>query len=93
MAAADVKLLFGRRLRELRKLRGWSQEDFAQHVGLDRSYMGGVERGERNVSLENIARIAAGLEVSLPALFEFEAAQDANTSGSPAEGVAGGDRT
>ena len=52
MDQSDVKILFGKRIRELRKLRGWSQEEFALHVGLDRSYVGGVERGERNVSLE-----------------------------------------
>jgi transcriptional regulator with XRE-family HTH domain len=58
-------------VRELRRARGWSQEQFAQLVELDRSYMGGVERGERNVSLENIAVIASGLEISLAELFSF----------------------
>ena len=71
MEFADIKILFGNRVRELRRQRGWSQERFAQVVNLDRSYMGGVERGERNVSLENIALIAAGLGVSLSVLFDF----------------------
>lgn len=71
MALADIKILFGNRVRELRRQRGWSQEYFAQVINLDRSYMGGVERGERNVSLENIALIAAGLGVSLSVLFDF----------------------
>lgn len=69
MAETDVKALFGKRVRELRKRRSWSQEEFAHHVGLDRSYMGGVERGERNVSLENICLIAKALDVSPAELF------------------------
>lgn len=70
MDEPDVKVLFGRRVRELRKSRGWSQEAFALHVGLDRSYIGGVERGERNIGLENICLIAASLGVSPSNLFE-----------------------
>ena len=70
MDQSDVKVLFGSRLRELRKSRGWSQEAFAVHVGLDRSYVGGVERGERNVSLENICLLAFRLDVPVSELFE-----------------------
>lgn len=69
MSANDIKSFFGGRVRELRKLRGWSQEDFAFRIGLDRSYLGGVERGERNVSIENIARIAKTLGVEITELF------------------------
>jgi transcriptional regulator with XRE-family HTH domain len=54
---------FGRRVRELRKKRGLSQEALALEAGLDRSYVGGVERGERNLSLSNIHRIAKALSV------------------------------
>lgn len=61
--------MFGGRVRELRKRRGWSQEAFASHVGLDRSYIGGIERGERNVSLENICLIATALDVAPSKLF------------------------
>lgn len=70
MPTADVKVLFGERVRHLRKERGWSQEEFAHNVGLDRSYMGSVERGERNVSLENICLIAAALAVPPAELFQ-----------------------
>jgi transcriptional regulator with XRE-family HTH domain len=77
MAETDVKILFGTRVRQLRKARGWSQENFAHDVGLDRSYMGGVERGERNVSLENICLIARALAVSPAELFKgWDAAAD-----------------
>lgn len=70
MDKPDVKVLFGNRLRELRKARKWSQEEFALRVDLDRSYIGGVERGERNISLENICQIAAALQVLPAKLFQ-----------------------
>ena len=60
---------FGKAVRERRKRLGVSQEEFADMCGLDRSYVGGVERGERNISLENIGRIAKGLGISLSELF------------------------
>lgn len=69
MDTVNVKALFGQRLRELRQLRGWSQEEFALHAGLDRSYLGSVERGERNISLENISVLATALGVPAAELF------------------------
>jgi transcriptional regulator with XRE-family HTH domain len=54
---------FGAAIRDIRKERGFSQEDLALEAGLDRSYFGGVERGERNVSLANVFRIADALSV------------------------------
>ena len=69
MDAIEIRLQFGARVRQLRVGRGWSQEEFARQVGLDRSYIGGVERGERNISLENICRIAFGLGVCAEELF------------------------
>lgn len=56
---------FGQRVRQLRKKAGYSQESFADECGLDRTYVGGIERGERNVSLLNIERIAKTLGISL----------------------------
>ena len=70
MDASSVKTLFGSRVRQLRLARGWSQEEFARQVGLDRSYVGGVERGERNISLENICLIAVGLGIAPAELFQ-----------------------
>ena len=61
---------FGERVRALRKAKGFSQEDFALEIGLDRTYMGGVERGERNLALLNIRKIAAGLHISEKDLFK-----------------------
>ena len=51
----------GHAVRRLRQTRKFSQEAFADHVGVHRTYMGAVERGEQNVSLSNLERIAAGL--------------------------------
>ena len=50
-------------IRRLRVQRGWSQESLAERVGIHRTYMGSVERGERNVAIDNICRIAWGLGV------------------------------
>lgn len=72
MPVRNVKVAFGGRLRSLRQARGWSQERLAQAVGLDRSYVGGVERGERNVSLENISKFARGLGVKPSELLAFD---------------------
>lgn len=73
MIADDVKVLFGNRVRQLRKAKGVSQEAFANAVQIDRSYFGSIERGERNVSLENICLIAAGLGVPPHELLRFDA--------------------
>ena len=59
----------GNRLRALRAARGWSQEGFAHHCGLDRTYYGGIERGERNVAVINLLRIGRALEVEPSELF------------------------
>ncbi len=59
----------GRRIRALRKERGFSQEAFASEAGLDRAYYGGIERGERNVAALNLFRIAAALQVEVGELF------------------------
>lgn len=53
----------GKRIRQLRAERGYSQESFAIACGLDRTYIGGIERGERNLGLKNLFRIAHALEV------------------------------
>ena len=67
---ADILERFGLRLRELRKEQGYSQERFAAACGLDRTYIGGIERGERNVALRNIESIAQSLGITLAELME-----------------------
>lgn len=66
----SIEKAFGAKLRELRKARGLSQEAFAELAGLDRSYLGGVERGARNVSLININRISLALKMPMEELFK-----------------------
>jgi transcriptional regulator with XRE-family HTH domain len=66
----EIRKHFGIRLRLLRSERNWSQEVFADECGLHRTYIGGVERGERNISLDNIAKIAMALNVDIAALFK-----------------------
>ena len=66
----DILKRFGARIRKMRKDRGFSQETFAAHCELDRTYMGGIERGERNVALRNIERIAGALGISISELMK-----------------------
>ena len=67
----DVLKLFGVRVRHLRKKKNWSQEELADRTGFHRTYIGMVERGERNVSLKNIAKFAEAFGLSIKELFEF----------------------
>ena len=56
---------FGNKVKKLRKAKGWSQEYLAKRAGLHRTYIGSIERSERNVSLINIERIAKALCVKI----------------------------
>lgn len=60
----DPRQQFGHRLRQLRQARGLSQEGLAELAGLHRTYVGSVERGERNIGIANIHALAAALGVS-----------------------------
>jgi transcriptional regulator with XRE-family HTH domain len=66
---SPAHVAFGNAIRAIRKEQGISQEAFALKCGLDRSYYGAVERGERNVSLTNIVRIAEALDTPLATIF------------------------
>ena len=68
MNNGDILTRFGKRVRKLRKSQGYSQESFAAECGLDRTYLGGIERGERNVALQNIGAIAKALRISVSKL-------------------------
>ncbi|MDR1854281.1 MAG: helix-turn-helix domain-containing protein [Azoarcus sp.] len=71
----DPRSLFGLRLSEMRKSRGWSQERLAAESGLARSYVGGVERGQRNIALLNICKLADALGLAPGALLTPAAAE------------------
>jgi transcriptional regulator with XRE-family HTH domain len=68
--ATALRLRFATRMREVRTARGLSQEALAEACGLHRTYIGSVERGERNISIDNIERIAASLDVAPSTLLE-----------------------
>jgi transcriptional regulator with XRE-family HTH domain len=66
----ETARLFGRNVRAIRMKQGLTQAALAEMAGLNRSYLGGVERGARNITMENIERIARALAVPVAALFE-----------------------
>jgi transcriptional regulator with XRE-family HTH domain len=61
----------GKRIRDLRKARNWTQEDLAGATGFDLSYIGGLEVGRRNPTLRTLVIVAKGLKVPVRDLFEF----------------------
>ncbi len=63
--AEDIKILFGQNLRKIRVAQKISQEELAFRSGLHRTYVSSVERGERNIALENIQKLAIALKVSM----------------------------
>ena len=63
---------FGRRIRQLRLKKGWTQEQLAERANRHWTYIGGIERGERNVTLQVIADIARALGVEIQTLFPRE---------------------
>ncbi|MDU6744163.1 helix-turn-helix domain-containing protein [Peptoniphilus harei] len=66
-----IKEELGQEIRRLRTSQSYSQEDFAKLSGIDRTYISDVEQGKRNVSIDNIEKIAKALNVTLPELFSF----------------------
>lgn len=72
----DPCALFGQHLIKLRKERGWSQEKLALQSGLARSYIGGIERGKRNIALVNICKLADTLEVAPAEMLNFVVEQE-----------------
>lgn len=69
--AEDIKLKLGRKIREIRVKEGYSQEELASRCGLHRTYISDIERGERNVSVENIEKIAKALKTEANELLKF----------------------
>ena len=65
----DIQKAFGLRVQQLRKEKGMSQEKFALSIDMDRTYLASVEAGKRNISLNNIKKIADGLNISISELF------------------------
>lgn len=70
MESADIRASFGGAVRQRRRQMRLSQEELAQRAGLHRTYVSDIERGRRNVSLDNIHKLAQALETSVGGLFE-----------------------
>ena len=70
MAITRVRRSFDKRVREPRKQKGFSQEVLADKAELHRTYIGSIERGEQNISIDNIDKIAKALKISIVTLFE-----------------------
>ena len=66
--SSNARKVFAKRLRQIRQIRGLSQEELADLVGLHRTYVGSVERSERNVSIDNMERFAQALEIDITEL-------------------------
>ena len=66
----EVQKRLGKRVADLRRKKGFSQEAFAHECGFHRSYMGAVERGEKNITLAMTNKIARALNISLSELFK-----------------------
>ena len=64
-----VQVRFGHRLRKLRNAKGWTQEEMAHRLGIDRAYLSHLERGTKNVCLPTLDVLAKGFGLSLPKLF------------------------
>lgn len=69
-AKKEILVRFGMKVREIRKMRGLSQEELSFKANLHRTYIGMIERAEKNITLVNISKIADALEVSISDLFD-----------------------
>jgi len=67
--ASFTLALFGKRVRQLRLKKKWSQEKLAEESGLHTTYISGIERGKRNLGIENVVKLARALKVDVGQLF------------------------
>lgn len=70
MAKTIMRERFGKRLQQVRREKGFTQETLADAIGIHRTYIGIIERGEQSVSLDNVYRIAKAMNIKLSELFE-----------------------
>ena len=68
----DAKVLLGRRIRTLRNLKGWTQQELGEYADVNYKFVGEIERGKQNTSFEILVKIASALGVELRELFRFE---------------------
>lgn len=72
MVKTEANIKFGHRVRQLRLSRGFSQEELAFNCGLDKNYIGYIERGEKSATINTIHKLTVGLKISLKELFDYE---------------------
>ena len=65
----NIQIEFGKRVKEVRRKKGMSQEELSRISGLNRNYVSDVERGKRNISLQSVSKIAEGLSIEVKELF------------------------
>ncbi|HPL98079.1 MAG TPA: helix-turn-helix transcriptional regulator [Smithellaceae bacterium] len=68
----NERLLLGRRIRSLRNIKGWTQEELGSHADLSYKFIGEIERGQQNSSFDTLVKIATALKVDILELFRFE---------------------
>ena len=72
MDEAKILFLFGEHIRRIRTAKGYSQEQLAGFADLDRTYISGIERGQRNVSLMNLVKLAKALNIPAKQILDFD---------------------
>jgi transcriptional regulator with XRE-family HTH domain len=77
----SARQLFSQNVRKVRVAKGLSQEDLAELASLHRNYVGGVERGERNISVDNMEKIAKALATTIPKLLQESATSPKSAKG------------
>lgn len=82
---SDIAKILGQRIRNYRTAKGLSQEKLAELSGCHPTYIGQIERGEKNATIESIEKISAALNISLSKLFEKLGAQENGTCNIPLE--------
>ncbi len=83
-----LKKLLGNRVREMRRAKGWTQTEFAAQIEMDYRYVGAIERGEVNITIDNIERVAAGFGIPAYQLFLFSTEEKELDDGAVREGLA-----
>ena len=73
---SDIAKVLGQRIRNFRTAKGWSQEKLAELSGCHHTYIGQIERGEKNATIESVEKISLALNISMAKLFEKLGAQD-----------------
>lgn len=68
----DAKILLGRRIRSLRNMKGWTQQELGEQADVNYKFVGEIERGQQNPSFAVLVKITGALGVELPELFRFE---------------------